>query len=175
MSTGYDPNIEGAITVLVDLMSGLSIVMPRSPYASNYRGLVDALIDLKESLPLQVGGLLYIQATAGEVLTSGNAVYLDSPTGKVFKAIANQTIDEASVIGFAQENVTTNGTTNILVGGSLSTSGLSPGEFYFLSAASAGAITTTPPSTTGQFVTRVGEAGSATQLAVRPEPPIQLS
>jgi len=175
MSTGYDPNIEGALQVLVDLMSGLSMTMPRSPYAPNYRGLVDALIDLKESLPLQVGGLLYIRATAGEVLTSGNAVYLDSPTGKVFKAIANQTIDEASVIGFAQENVTINGTTNILVGGALATSGLSPGEFYFLSAASAGAITTTPPSTAGQFVTRVGEAGSATQLAVRPEPPIQLS
>lgn len=175
MSTGYDPNIEGAILVLVDLMSGLSLTMPRSPYAPNYRGLVDALIDLKEGLPTKVGGLLIIRAIAGETLTSGNAVYLDSPTGKLYKAIANSTIDEASVIGFAQENVTSGSATDILVGGALATSGLSPGAFYFLSASSAGFITTTPPSTAGQFVTRVGEAGASTQLAVRPEPPIQLS
>jgi len=175
MSTGYDPNIEGALKVLVDLMSGLSLAMPRSPYAPNYRGLVDALIDLKESLPSTVGGQLVIRAIAGETLTSGNAVYLDSPTGQLFKAIANATIDEASVLGFAQENVTAGSPTNILVGGALATSGLSPGAFYFLSAASAGSITATAPTTAGQFVTRVGEAGAATQLAIRPEPPIQLS
>ena len=175
MATGYDPNIEGAIQVLVDLMSGLSLAMPRSPYAPNYRGLVDALIDLKEGLPSQTGGKLVVRAVAGEDLTSGNAVYLDAPTGKLYKAIANQTIDEASVLGFAQENVLANISTDILVGGVLATSGLSPGTFYFLSAVSAGSITTTPPSTAGQFVTRVGESGAATQLAVRPEPPIQLS
>jgi len=175
MSTGYDPNIEGALKVLVDLMSGLSLAMPRSPYAPNYRGLVDALIDLKESLPSTVGGQLVIRAIAGETLTSGNAVYLDSPTGQLFKAIANATIDEASVLGFAQENVTAGSPTNILVGGALATSGLSPGAFYFLSAVSAGAITATAPTTAGQFVARVGEAGAATQLAIRPEPPIQLS
>lgn len=175
MSTGYDPNIEGALQVLVDLMSGLSLAMPRSPYAPNYRGLVDALIDLKEGLPAQVGGKLIIRAVAGEALTSGVAVYLDTPTGKLFKAIANATVDEATVLGFTQENVLINNSTDILVGGALATSGLSPGTPYFLSAVSAGAITTTPPSTAGQFVTRVGEAGAATQLAVRPELPIQLS
>lgn len=175
MSTGYDPNIEGAIQALVDLMSGISLAMPRSPYAPNYRGLVDALIDLREGLPAQILGKTYIRATAGENLTSGNAVYFDSPTGLVFKAIANLTLDEATVIGFAQENVSTGVATNILITGALATSGLSPGTPYFLSAVSAGSITTTPPSTAGQFVTRVGEAGAATQLAVRPDLPIQLS
>jgi hypothetical protein len=175
MSTGYDPNIEGAILVLVDLMSGISLAMPRSPYAPNYRGLVDALIDLKEGLPAQTGGKLIIRAVAGEALTTGAAVYLDAPTGQLFKAIANATVDEATVLGFTQENVLINASTDILVGGALATSGLSPGVPYFLSASSAGSITTTPPSTAGQFVTRVGEAGAATQLAVRPELPIQLS
>jgi hypothetical protein len=102
-------------------MSGLSLAMPRSPYAPNYRGLVDALIDLKESLPSTVGGQLVIRAVAGETLTTGNAVYLDAPTGTLFKAIANATIDEASVLGFAQENVTGGSPTNILVGGALAT------------------------------------------------------
>jgi len=175
MSTGYDPNIEGALQVLVDLMSGLSLTMPRSPYAPNYRGLVDALIDLKEGLPTRVGNLVYISLVAGEALASGNAVYVDSSTGKVFKAVANQTLEKATVIGFAQANASLNATTDILIGGALATTGLTASTFYFLSAASAGAITATPPSTAGQFVTRVGEAGSSTQLAVRPEPPIQLS
>ena len=51
MSTGYEPNIEGAIAVLVDLMQGNGFTMTREPYAPNYRGLVDALIDLKEGFP----------------------------------------------------------------------------------------------------------------------------
>jgi hypothetical protein len=175
MSTGYDPNIEGAITVLVDLMSGISIVMLRSPYAPNYRGLVDALIDLREGLPAAVSNQPVIRAVAGEALTAGNAVYLDAPTGNLFKAIANATIDEASVLGFAQENVSAGTSTNILIAGTLVTTGLSPGTFYFLSPVSAGSITATVPTTAGQFVTRIGEAGASTQLAVRPEPPIQLS
>lgn len=174
MSTGYDPNIEGAITVLVDLMSGLGLTMTRQPYAPNYRGLVDALIDLKESLPSQTGGKLVVRCATGEAITTGQAVYLDAPTGNIFKAIANATVDEATVLGFTQENTLIGATTDILVGGVLSTSGLSPGSPYFLSAASAGSITTTPPSTAGQFVTRVGEAGASTQLAVRPDLPIQL-
>lgn len=175
MSTGYDPNIEGALQVLVDLMSGLSLAMPRSPYAPNYRGLVDALIDLKEGLPTRVGNVIYTPLVAGEALTSGNAVYVDTATGRVFKAIANQTLEKATVIGFAQENVILGATTDILLAGALVTSSLTPSAFYFLSAISAGAITATPPSTAGQYVTRVGEAGSSTNLSVRPEPPILLS
>lgn len=175
MSTGYDPNIEGAITVLVDMMSGLSLAMPRSPYAPNYRGLVDALIDLKEGLPTRVGNLAYTSLVAGEALTSGNAVYVDTATGNAFKAIANQTLEKATVIGFAQENVNLGVATNILLAGALATTGLTASAFYFLSASSAGSITTTPPSTVGQYVTRVGEAGSTTNLSVRPETPILLS
>ena len=59
MATGYEPNIEGAITVLVDLMTGNDFTMTRSPYEPNFRGLTDAIIDLKEGFPtfapLQVG------------------------------------------------------------------------------------------------------------------------
>ena len=59
MATGYEPNIEGAITVLVDLMTGNNFTMTRSPYEPNFRGLTDAIIDLKEGFPtfapLQIG------------------------------------------------------------------------------------------------------------------------
>ena len=46
---------------------------------------------------------------------------------------------------------------------------------YFLSAASAGSIVTTPPTTAGHYVTRVGEAGSTGQFIIKVEPPIELS
>ena len=59
MSTAYEPNIQGAIAVLRDLMIANSFTMTREPYEPNYRGLVDAVIDLKEGFPtfapLQVG------------------------------------------------------------------------------------------------------------------------
>ena len=48
MATGYEPNIQGAISVLRDTMVANSITMTREPYDPNYRGLVDAVIDLKE-------------------------------------------------------------------------------------------------------------------------------
>ena len=51
MATGYEPNIEGAIAVLRDLMIANSFTMTRQPYEPNYRGLVDAVIDLKEGFP----------------------------------------------------------------------------------------------------------------------------
>ena len=39
----YEPNLEGAITVLVDLMTANGFALTRQPYAPNYRGLVDAV------------------------------------------------------------------------------------------------------------------------------------
>ena len=69
MSTAYEPNIQGAIAVLRDLMIANSFTMTREPYEANYRGLVDAVIDLKEGFPtfapLQVG----FDATAFEAVS----------------------------------------------------------------------------------------------------------
>jgi len=36
-------------------------------------------------------------------------------------------------------------------------------------------LQSTPPSTPGEYVTRVGEAGNTTQLAIKPELPILLA
>ena len=74
-----EPNIEGALAILVDLLTANSFTMTRSPYENNMRGLVDALIDLKEGFPtfapLQVG----FNATAFEsVSASGSDSESDS-------------------------------------------------------------------------------------------------
>lgn len=154
-------------------MSGVSNY---EPYAPNNQGLTEALIDLKSTM---AGKTVYsvagFQALAFENVSQGEALYARSSDGKVGRAIANDTFDKANVIGFAQTSKLSGELVRVLIVGVAPNSGLSPGQIYYLSAASAGTITTTPPSTAGHFVTRVGEAASTAELIVQLEPPVQLS
>ena len=176
MSTAYEPNIQGAIAVLRDLMIANSFTMTREPYEPNYRGLVDAVIDLKEGFPsfapLQVG----FDATAFESVGNGDALYMRTSDGKVGKATAaDGTSEAATVVGFANDIALTGETVKVIVVGLKTLSGLDAGDLYFLSPSTAGAITLTPPSTAGQAVVRLGEAATTTTLAIQIEPPIKLS
>ena len=145
------------------------------PYAPNSQGFTEALIDLKSSMAgktvYSVGGF---EAVAFEDVNQGEALYSRVSDGQVGRAVANNTFDKANVIGFAQTSKLAGQTARVLIVGVLSTSGLSPGEIYYLSAGTPGAITVTPPSTASHYVTRVGEAASSGELIVQLEPPIQL-
>ena len=170
-----EPNIEGAIKILVDLLSANSFTMTRSPYENNFRGLVDALIDFKEGFPtfapLQVG----FNATAFQDITDGDALYMRTSDGQVGKAsAANGTLENATVIGFANATVSANSTVKVIVTGLKTLSSLNAGDLFFLSDSSAGAITATPPSGAGKAITRVGEASTANDLAIHIEPPVLL-
>ena len=175
MSTGYDSNIESAIAVLVDLMTGNGFTMTRAPYAPNYRGLVDALIDLKDGFPTFVPFRVGFDAIAFEAVNQGDALYLRQSDGQVGKAIASGTLDQAYVAGFADTSKNIGETVKVLVTGVEAISGLDAGDHYFLSASTAGGITTTPPVTPGEYVVRVGEAVSASEFSIQLEPPILLS
>lgn len=146
------------------------------PYAPNSEGLTEVLIDLKSTM---AGRTVYsvagFQALAFENVNQGEALYARASDGQVGRAIANDTFDKANVVGFAQTTKLSGELVRVLIVGVAPNSGLSPGAIYYLSAASAGAITATPPSTAGHFVTRVGEAASAAELIVQLEPPVQLS
>ena len=170
-----EPNIEGAIKVLVDLLTANGFTMTRSPYENNMRGLVDALIDFKEGFPtfapLQVG----FNATAFQDVTDGDALYMRTSDGQVGKAsAADGTIENATVVGFANATVSANSTVKVVVAGLKTLSSLDPGDLFFLSDSTAGAITATAPSGAGKAITRVGEASTATDLAIHIEPPILL-
>ena len=176
MSTAYEPNIQGAIAVLRDLMIANSFTMTREPYEPNYRGLVDAVIDLKEGFPsfapLQVG----FDATAFENVTEGDALYMRTSDGQVGKATASDgTSEAATVVGFANATASANTTVKVIVVGLKTMTGLDAGDLYFLSPSTAGSITLTPPSSSGQAVVRLGEAATTTSLAIQIEPPIKLS
>tara|TARA_B100000683_G_C12165396_1_gene421921 strand:- start:53 stop:580 length:528 start_codon:yes stop_codon:yes gene_type:complete len=170
-----EPNIEGAIKVLVDLLTANEFTMNRSPYANNFRGLVDALLDLKEGFPtfapLQVG----FNATAFETVADGDALFMRTSDGQVGKAsAADGTLENATVVGFANSAVNANETVKVIVVGLKTLSSLNPGDLFFLSDSTSGAITTTPPSGAGKAVTRVGEASTATDFAIHIEPPVLL-
>ena len=87
MATGYETNIEGAIAVLVDLMTGNNFKITSSPYEPNFRGLTDAIIDLKEGFPtfapLQIG----FDATTFETVADGDALFIRTSDGKVGKPV----------------------------------------------------------------------------------------
>jgi hypothetical protein len=65
----------------------------------------------------------------------------------------------------------TTGQWDTVTGGS---GGLTPGAIYYLSAATAGRLTSTAPTTVGQYVVRVGRALSATKMDMMIMAPILL-
>jgi hypothetical protein len=102
MATGYEPNVEGAITVLIDLMTANNFTMTRQPYEPNYRGLVDAIIDVKDGFPVFSPTRVGFDVTAFESVADGDAVYMRSSDGQVGKAsAANGALENAHVVGFA--------------------------------------------------------------------------
>lgn len=146
------------------------------PYAPNSEGLTQVLIDLKSTMAgrtvYAVAGFL---AEGFENVVQGQALYARASDGKVGLAIANDTFDKANVIGFAQTSKLAGEQVRVLIVGVLAGSAYNAGDIYYLSANSAGSITTTPPSTAGQYVVRVGEAASTSEFIIQLEPPIELS
>tara|TARA_B100000900_G_scaffold228781_1_gene194251 strand:- start:641 stop:1093 length:453 start_codon:yes stop_codon:yes gene_type:complete len=149
--------------------------MAYEPYAPNAQGFTEALIDTKTNWPGQITNKINgFAAVAAENLNQGDAVFSRASDGKLEKAIANSTQDKARVCGFVETTSTAGNLVTCIVAGVTPVSGLDPGDSYFLSASSAGAIVKTPPSSSGHFVTRVGEAVTSASLVVRTEAPIQI-
>jgi len=146
------------------------------PYSPNSEGLTEVLIDLKSTMAgrtvYSVAGFL---AEGFENVVQGQALYARASDGKVGLAVANDTFDKANVVGFAQTSKLAGEQVRVLIVGVLAGSGYNAGDIYYLSDSSAGSITTTPPSTAGRFVTRVGEAASNSEFIIQLEPPIELS
>ena len=171
----YEPNIGGAIDILIDIMTANGFTLTRQPYDHNFGGLVEALIDLKEGFPTFAPERVGFDATTFEAVSDGDALYMRSSDGKVGKAQADGTLDEAIVVGFADDSAAIDSTVKVLVAGLLDyPNAIDPGDVYFLSTA-AGEISLTAPSAAGQYVTRVGEGATSTEFSIQIEPPILLS
>lgn len=157
-------------------MSNNDDVRAYQPYSPNTQSLVEVLIDLKETIAKfprnpSFPGIVNFQSPAAANVTQGRALYMDAD-GEVAHATNNGTLEQATVIGFANQSKNAGENVDILMAGVLASSGLLAGRFYFLGVG--GAVTTTAPTTPGEYVTRVGEASSSGELIVQIEPPIEL-
>jgi len=154
----------------------MSSVNDLEPYAGNAEGLVAVLEDLRATMPsaivFKVTGYL---ATPFENVTQGDALYSRASDGQVGKAIASSSLDQATVAGFAETTKTAGQTVKVIVAGQIAVAQtLDPGDLFFLSPTQSGQIVKTPPSTSGQYVTPIGEALAANELIIRIKRPIEL-
>ena len=136
---------------------------------------LDATGKLDNSLmPVGIGADSKI-LVASENLAAGDLVNVwnDSGTAKARKADATVAGKEAN--GFVLAAVTLGQNATVYFDGTdTQLSGLTPGAVYYL-ATTAGGVTTTPPSGSGNVVQRVGRALSATELTFEPGEPITLA
>ncbi len=108
--------------------------------------------------------------TAAENLSAGDLVYLNA-SGQALKADANTVTKMA--VGFVLASISSAASGTVYFDGTITgLTSLTQGAPYFLSAASAGAITATPPSGAGDIVQPIGWAVSATELTFNPGYPI---
>jgi hypothetical protein len=118
-------------------------------------------------------------------ITIGTPVYVKS-NGNVDKAQANAS-GTVQVLGLVRDASISSSTSGVIqTDGVLSATtaqwdavtgdsgGLTPGAAYYLSASTAGQLTTNAPTTAGQFVVRIGLALSSTELDISIAPPIKL-
>ena len=111
--------------------------------------------------PIVIGAPVYISSNDTVQLAEANA----SGTVGVIGLVAQASISASSVGSIQVEGILTATTTqwNSITGGS---SGLTAGTKYYLSATTAGLLTTTPTTTIGQYVLRVGRAISTTEMKI---------
>ena len=131
---------------------------------------------LDESLmPVGVGAEVKVLPASG-ALTAGDFVNIfdDSGTLKVRKAIADAPGKEAH--GFVEDGFAdTTDATVYCVGINDQLSALTGGPRMYLSATSAGDVTATAPTGTGEVVQMVGWRLSATEVSFQPQAPIELA
>lgn len=110
-----------------------------------------------------------VSAIAGEALSAGDFVYFTAG-GSVMKADATAIAKKAA--GYVVASFLVGATSIVFFDESNAfVTGLTPGVTYFLST-TPGAITSTPPTTTGNIVQEIGYATSATNIHVNMQTPV---
>ena len=110
-------------------MSGVTV---NQPYPPNWEGFVGALQDFQSTMPTPiVYKVVGFDAITFEDVSQGDALYARSSDGKLGKAIANDTLDKATVAGIAETTQSAGTAVRAIIRGVVATSGLDPGDFLF--------------------------------------------
>jgi hypothetical protein len=122
-----------------------------------------------ETGSISKGRVCYISAGNTMRLAQANALATSNVEALVYAAsIANGASGQFATDGLL---TATTGEWDAITG---QTGGLTPGATYFLSAATAGGLTVTAPTTQGQCVVQIGTAHSATDLMIDIETEVLL-
>lgn len=114
---------------------------------------------------------------ASEALSAGASVnlWVNSGATNARNSDASQPDGGKPCDGFVLAAVASGGMASVYRNGlNTSKTGLSPGLDYYLDPATPGGVTSTPPSTAGQTLQKVGKAITATSLDFQPQPFIGL-
>ena len=118
---GYNENTAGIIAAINACIIAAGGTV--TSYPSNTGGIISALIALETAIGSGGGGgggggaALTIPLTAGEALVRGDAVYLATSDGKVYKAQNDNNREEATVIGLAAANAVLDAEVGVVVRG----------------------------------------------------------
>lgn len=129
---------------------------------TNGSGVLDPTL-----LPAGVGADTKVR-TASEALTAGNIVNIWNDTGTAKARKADATATGKRAVGFVLANVSSDNPATVYFEGTITgLTSLTPGATYFLDT-TAGGITTSPPTGSGNVVQVVGVAISDTELSFEP-------
>ena len=144
------------------LQSGDSINVP-------YSGAVEITQTNANSGSIVIGQAVYSSSADNVNLAEANA----SGTSKVIGLVATTSISTTSTGQIAVDGIlsATTGQWDAIAG---TTGGLTFGTNYYLSPSTAGSLTSTAPSTTGQYIVLIGIAISTTELRLNIQPRILL-
>ncbi len=172
----FAENTSGIIAAIVSCIQASGGAV--KSYPSNTAGIIQALIDLQ--ITLSGGGsgaqsvATLLPTIAGEDIAKGDAVYISTADGKVFKTTNINSKEKATLLGLAKADASANSPLTVVARGPLEgLTGLLVGREYFLS--TNGGISTTAPTGGGVYSTFVGQALSATVIDVQPVAPIFLT
>lgn len=122
-----------------------------------------------EATPITVGMCVYISAAATVKKALANAAATANAFGMVYDvSITNAAIGQIATFGLV------NATTTAWDAVTGQTGGLTQGADYYMDPTTAGKITSTPPSTVGQYVVNLGTAQDTQNLQFNPQIEILL-
>jgi hypothetical protein len=115
-------------------------------------------------------GYTPVKATgvAGETITAGQSVYLNSTDNKIYKADANDTAAKAAAIGVALHGATANQPITYQTSGALNFGTILAAGKYYVVSATPGGIAPVADLTTGWYSTQVVWAYSTSVGVVDP-------
>ena len=118
-----------------------------------------------------------ISAVASEALAANDLVNVYNNAGVATVRKADATAEGKEATGFVKSAVSNAGTATIFTSGQFITglTGKTIGSRQYLSAATPGAMTETPPAVAGNVVQKVADAYSATAAIFEPEEPITVA